>query len=441
MSARTEPLPPHDLEAEKCLIASMLLCDGNAEIYEAILAMKPGFYLPDHEVIFATLGTMYRGGREIDAISLQAELAPGGRLAEIGGIAYLADLLNTVPAWTHWRTYAGIVVDMHQRRKLIGLADFLTAQAMLPRREIGALEVAEAASKRIAGIVETGTTGQYHKIGDLAMEVMDALGNGEAPYIPSGIGPLDEAIGGFGQGEFWIIGARPSMGKSTLVRQMAMSMAAMGTPIGFISLEEGTKKIARNILASEAGVDNHRIRNSTISGEEGKELYRAVQKLSTSPLYISNTARRITDIRALAAAWKAREKIEVLIIDYLQRVRASQIADRYSAVTEISLELSDLAKSTGLTVICPAQLNRGVEGRPDKRPNMADLRESGQIEQDADGIIFLHREDYYHTDDRSYTQTGIAELIIAKNRDGIRGKKIEMRSDLRHQRFVENTDF
>lgn len=439
MSTIPEPLPPSDTGAEMCLLSSLLLCENNAEVFEAVLAMRPGFYMPDHEVMFSTLATMYQAGRKIDAVTVRAELERTGRLAEIGGTEYLFKLIDSVPAWTHWITYAGIVVDMQQRRNLLALGDALKAQASLPPRDVSVLDIAEMANRRLGAIIENGAIDRYQSIGDVAHEVLDGLGRGEVPFIPSGLAPLDEVIGGFGPGEFWIIGARPSMGKSTLVRNLARLLSGSGVPVGFISLEESKLKMARNALAAESGIENRVLRSGNVGEKEYGAVAHAVQNLSALPLYLSNTARRIPEIRSLAATLKARKRIEVLIVDYLQRVRPSQIADRYSAVTEISLELSDLAKSTGLVVVCPAQLNRAVEGRGDKRPNMSDLRESGQIEQDADGIIFLHREDYYHTDDTDYEPTGIAELIIAKNRDGARGVTVKLKSNLKYQRFEEIT--
>lgn len=432
-----EFLPPSDPTAEACLLASLAICEGDEECWSTVLATVPAdaFFLRQNFVVFGALCSMRANGTKIDVVTMISELQRRRELEEIGGLPFVMTLLHSVPSWHHWKAYAATLTDLYQRRRMLALATSLTAKAHLPPRSVSAMEIAADASKQLATIIESGTGSRYTSAGKLAEDCFDGIGNGVASYVPSGFRQLDRAIGGFGFGEFWVIGARPSMGKSTLCRQLAVRIAKMGIPVGFISLEESLQKMGRNLLSAESGVENSRIRIGNVCREEWPALTEGVSRLANLPVFFTDSARRISDIRAMAAMMQAREKIQILIIDYLQKIRGTRGSDRFETVTELSLEISELAKTTKLATICPVQLNRALEGREDKRPAMADIRESGQIEQDVDGIIFLHREDYYRQQKRSPERDGIAELFIAKNRDGVRGFTVRLKSDLKHQRF------
>jgi replicative DNA helicase len=419
-----------------------VVCDGDEEAWSTVVGHVPpdAFFLTQNRIVYEVLLAMRRTGQQIDGLTILAELQRRHQLEEIGGLPFIGAMLNAVPSWQHWKQYAAIVTDLYQRRRLLALSISLAAQAHLPPREMAAVDVAAKAQKQLAEIIESGTGGRYVSAGKMVEECFEKIGNGVASYVPSGFKELDRSISGFGFGEFWVVGARPSMGKSTFCRQLAVRIARMGIPVGFISLEESLEKMGRNLLAAESGIENSRIRSGFIGKEEWPELTAGVAQLANLPLWFTDSARRISDIRAMAAMMQAREKIQLLIIDYLQKIPGGRGGNRFETVTELSLEVSELAKTTMLAVVCPVQLNRALEGRDDKRPTMADIRESGQIEQDVDGIIFLHREDYYRQQKGSAERDGMAELFIAKNRDGIRGVKVWLKSDLKHQRFMDRNE-
>jgi replicative DNA helicase len=228
-----------------------------------------------------------------------------------------------------------------------------------------------------------------------------------------------------------------------MVKQTALRLACSGVPAAIISLEEQKPKIGRNILAAEARVENHKLRRpSSLSEQEWHEVDEGITRLGGVPLYLVDRARRLPDIAAELTLLVASHGVRMVVVDYLQRVQAGG-RDAYERAGLASVGLSDLFKDLNVAGFVPVQLNRNPEGRDDKRPTMADLRDSGQLEQDADGILFLHREDYYHSGDPAYVPTGVAELSIGKWRDGVRGKVVKLQSNLKYQTFqdVDNNPF
>jgi replicative DNA helicase len=433
-----ERLPPHDLEAERCVLGSMLLADDavRAEIRATI--NRGDFYQADHQIIFDAIARILDDHRDLDEVTLRAELVRAGVWEEIGGVSTLAGIIGSVFTGSHGRSYAETVRERSIKRLLIGFSNNLSRQAYGADSDYTGNDLLQSASERIASLISQGRSSTYWTLGEKLIEAYDQLGAGGVSLIPTGISSIDEATGGIGLGENIIAAGRPSMGKSTFLRQILKSAALAGVPTGIISLEEGGLKIARNILAAECGIENNKIRKANLVKEEWDGLAAGVAGLSKLPVFGSDTARSLQDIRAVVTTWVARHGVKLVILDYLQRVQVRGHKEGYERVSYISRELADLWKELNVAAIVAAQLNRGVEGRDNKRPIMSDLRDSGGIEQDADGILFLHREDYYHaTDDEGYQPTGIAEFIIAKWRDGVRGKVVEMRSNLQFQRFEE----
>jgi replicative DNA helicase len=428
-------LPPHDMDAEAATLASF--ATGDAAVRSAIRATvkKSDFYQVDHQIIYGALCDLADRQDELDMIVVRSELDRRGVLEEIGGTEFLGQVLSCMPSPCHGEHYARIVKDRSRLREIIRITGEIGGMAWAPGADGD--DLAQSALDRITRLVSAGHSADYCKLGDAVAEVLDDLDRQASPLISTGYAILDTEIGGVGDGEMVLVAARPSIGKSTLLRQMAVRIAKGGTPVGFLSLEEPRKKIARNILSAEGMIENRKLRSGYLCREEMDSLIAAAAQLYDLPLYLSNgSCRRMPDIRAMVHLWVARHGVKMIFLDYMQRVQ-SPGKDRYEQVSNASLELSNLWKDVGVGAIVAAQLNRALEGRQDKRPTMADLRDSGQLEQDADGIIFLHREDYYRCSDPEYQPDGIAELIVAKWRDSARGVTVKLQSDLRHQTFRE----
>jgi replicative DNA helicase len=438
LQSQFDRLPPSSVEAEMCLLASMML-DRRLIADVMLIVDREDFYQSDHQIIFDVVVKLHQGDHPIDGVIVREELAKRQLLEEVGGLPYLAQILNCVPSSLHFAHYASIVREKAILRRLIAASNSILRAAYAPMQS--ADDVLKRAEQHIGEILKRRVEPtHYERIDAVAETVLDDFDSRPSDMVPSGYTDLDKFITGFGDGEFWVLGARPSMGKSTLARGLALRIARLGSAAAIISLEEHKKKMARNYLASESGIDNHKLRSRNLAKEEHDEIINGYRRLVDVPLFVSNSARKIGDIESLASVLKAKEGIKLLIVDYLQKISGTYAQDRYGAVTEISLRISDLAKRLNLAILCPAQLSRAVTNRDNKRPTISDLRESGQIDQDADGIIFLHREDYYRQQEGNPARDGIAELIIAKNRDGPRGVTVKLRSDLRHQRFEDLID-
>jgi replicative DNA helicase len=435
---------PASPESELGILCSLILSDGDPAMWSAALArLLPGSFLdPVAEMLWPVMREMRIAGSAVDGLTLRAELQRRGLLDRIGGTVKLAELMNTIPSWVNWETYLAAVVDARQRREIIVLCEKARAAAYVPARAGGALagEIAADAVHGLGRIIQGGGPGRYEPVGAVVERVCAELNAGHAPtpLVATGFPSLDQQSGGIGLGEMWILAARPSMGKSTLARQVAVNVARARTPVGFISLEETPEKMARNLLAAESGIENQAIRAGNLAQEQWVEVERGMLALKGLPLFLCDSARNINDVAAMAATMQAREGCNLIIIDYLQRIHGRHGRDRYEAVTELSIAVSDIAKQNRLAVLCLCQLNRGPEARENKEPTMADLRDSGQIEQDADAVLLLYRKSYY--DGGAGTEYGDAELIVGKMRDGVRGNKILLRTQLRYQRFVDPQD-
>lgn len=438
LASQFDRLPPRSIEAEQCLLGSMMLDQRCVpEVLETI--DREAFYSADNQIIFDMLLKLWRAGKPVDAILLREELLKRGLLEEVGGAAYLGQILSSVPTAANALNYAAIVFEKYQLRQAIAIANDILRDAYghtpvdRPAELLGgyAARLATALASRATGVITIGEAAQK------AYEQLDAV---DSPLQPFGFRDIDYLYGGIMAGENVLIAARPSMGKSTLARQLAVRMARAGCPVGYVSLEESHAKLARNMLSDLAEVENNRLRRGRdfIKREEWSRLADGVRSLNSFPggggIFVDDKAFRMPQIRAAATRMKARYGIKVLFIDYMQKIQIEG-KGRYEKVTNASLEISTMLKELDLAGVTLAQLNRQNLGRSDHRPDMGDLRESGQIEQDADGIVFLHREDYYRASDANYTPTRRAELIFAKWRDGVRGVTIELETDMAYQRF------
>lgn len=435
-----DKLPPNSIESEMCLIGSLMWGVNEPTIIAEVFALVDDqmFFQADHQILFKCIQRIVNKGQKLDAMILREELLRQHLLDDIGGINYLQQILGSVPSALHAVEYAKVVREKHDLRRALSIANEMIRRVYAPADHDVSGEIIQQAVTDLTKI-SGGSAIAYHSLGEIMPEVMQQIETGGLMAVPTGFRDYDAATGGIGLGEVVILAARPSMGKSTLAKQFAIRMAMHGVPVGIISREEGRYKIGRNMLASEASVENQKLRTGkNLSPEEWKEIVSAVAKLSDLPIYINDKASTMAEIHAQCALWKQRHGVKMIIVDYLQRIIAPG-KSIYEKTTAASTGIADMIRQLECGGLILAQLNRGVEHRDEKRPSLADLRDSGQIEQDADTVIFLHREDYYHRHEPDYNPTKLAELILAKVRDGQSGITVWLESCLRFQTFLDIT--
>lgn len=444
--AQFDRLPPQAKEAEQCTLASMML-DPNCILDVTALVSTEDFYDSGHRVLFDLLCERHQLGKPIDAVLVHEDLTASKQLGTVGGADYLGQLMAMVPSASHAAHYASQVREKSLWRGYLDESYGAVRKVYAAHASDAAAEAIQDTVGRLAALVASRRSAEVVHLADALHETYEAIeaGSGNVLY-PLGFDTINHTVGGVAPGEMVVIGARPSMGKSTLGRQMAVRIAGEKCPVALVWLEEGPQKVARNLLSAECRIENSKLRRGRLTASGGTnitepemtKLAAGASSLAKLPIYLIPRAFRLNSIRAACAQAVARHGVKVVIVDYLQKVQAPG-HNRYEIVTNASMGLSSMFKELNVAGIVLAQLSREVTHRDDKRPTMGDLRESGQIEQDADGIIFLHREDYYHLDESEYTPTGEAELIVAKWRDAVRGNVLRLKSDMRFQRFDDMT--
>ena len=416
-------LPPQNLDAERGVLGSILLMnEAIDEVGETLKAEH--FYGDAHQKIYAAIQKLYEAGvRGIDAITLAEELIRRGELEAIGGPAYLAEILESVPHAAHVRYYATIVREKWMQRSLIYACTEILAECYAATDEVESL--LQVAERRIFSIVEEQGGTASIAIGDILMDAFNRIDErlqkaGDGTGITTGFRDLDEQTTGFQPTELIILAARPSMGKTALVCNIAEAVARKSNKgVLLFSLEQSNLELAERFLAITAKINGHDLRAGNLSEEQHTLLVKASDDLARLPLFIDDKpGRTMTQVAALARRLHRRSPLGIIIIDYLQLIEPEdKNAPREQQIAGISRRLKFLAKELRVPVVALAQLNRGVELREDKRPRLADLRESGAIEQDADMVMFLHRPDAYDPEDRP----GEAEIVVAKHRSGPTG--------------------
>ena len=418
-------IPPHDIEAEQAVIGSMLT-DMEA-VVSSIENLKPeDFYREDNKLIFSAMVNLYNRSEPIDLITVKSELESMGKFDQVGGIEYLADLPEKVPTTANANKYIKIVEDKSTLRRLIKNANEIIELGYDPTEELD--DIMEGAEKKIFNLMQDKNQKGYTPIKDILVDSFNQL---EELYnrkqhitgVPTGFIDLDYRTAGLHGSEFILIAARPAMGKSAFVLNIAANAALKANiPVAIFSLEMSKEQMVNRILCSEAMVDSNKVRTGKLDEEDWAKLAEAIGPLSETGIYIDDTPGiSITEIRAKCRKLKLEKNIGLVIIDYLQLVQGSSRraqGSREQEIAEISRSLKILAKELDVPVIALSQLSRAVEQRPDHRPMLSDLRESGSIEQDADIVMFLYRDDYYNEDSE---KKDIAEVIIAKQRSGSTG--------------------
>ncbi len=416
-------LPPQNLDAERGVLGSILLMnEAIDEVGESLKAEH--FYSDPHQRIYAAIQHLYESGiRGIDAITLAEELVRRGEFETAGGPSYLAEVLDSVPHAAHVRYYSTIVREKWMQRSLIYACTEILSDCYDAAEDIDSL--LQAAERRVFSILEQQGNTASIAIGDILLDAFSRIEErlhktGDVTGVASGFADLDHHTTGFQATELIILAARPSMGKTALVCNIADAVARKsGKSVLLFSLEQSNLELAERFLALSARINGHDLRAGNLTEAQHDRLVQASDDLTRLPLFIDDRpARTMTQISAIARRQHRKNPLGIIMIDYLQLIEPEEKnAPREQQIAQISRRLKFLAKELHVPVIALAQLNRGVELREDKRPRLADLRESGAIEQDADMVMFLHRPDAYDPEDRP----GEAEIIIAKHRNGPTG--------------------
>ncbi|MVP00739.1 MULTISPECIES: replicative DNA helicase [Paenibacillus] len=413
-------VPPQNIEAEQAVLGAILL--DSDSLITAMERMGPDdFYRSSHQRIFESMIELAEEDEPVDLVTLTARLQNKQLLEEIGGVAYLSELANAVPTAANIDYYAAIVEEKSMLRRLIRTATQIVSDGYASAEDVG-LMLSDAES-RILEISQRRNSNGFISIRDVLMDVFERVEflyshKGGSTGIPSGFNDLDKMTSGFQRSDLIIVAARPSVGKTAFALNIAQNVGVRAKEtVAIFSLEMGAAQLVQRMICAEANVDATRMRSGFLEGDDWEKLTMAIGSLSEADIYIDDSPSvTVTDIRAKCRRLKQERGLGMILIDYLQLIQGRGKGDnRQQEVSEISRTLKQIARELNVPVIALSQLSRGVEQRQDKRPMMSDLRESGSIEQDADIVAFLYRDDYY---DKESEKKNIIEIIIAKQRNG-----------------------
>ncbi len=430
------------IEAEHCVLGSLIVDPIRFdEVYE--IATPEDFYNPQNRAVYKAIETMSRIGKTVDVITLAETLNAAGQLEHVGGLNYLVDIANNTPSSANVKAYAHIVAERAMERRIIEAGHRLA--------ELGADESIpvddklETLHSEISGLErrDSAEITPFDSILKSRIQVIDGKFRGTVQRgMMTGFTALDERYQGIGQNALWVLAARPGQGKTALAVNVARNIAATGKEVIIFSLEMGKDELADRLLSSESEIDSRMIRSGQFTESEWPKLTAGTLKLKGLKIHIIDIpAIDIHRAKAIARKFKRYSDIGLIVVDYLQLMTDSKAKNRFEEVSSISRELKVMAKQIGCPVLALSQLNRKVEDRAEKRPHMADLRESGQIEQDADIITFIYRDEYYHPETPN---KGIAEIITAKFREGEVGTDL-MATQMQYAKFkdldIQNYNF
>lgn len=414
--------PPQDLEAEQSVLGGMMLSkDAIADVYEGLKASD--FYRPAHETIYAAILDLYSRGEPADAVTVSNELNRKGDLARVGGAPYLHTLIASVPTAANAGYYAKIV---HEHAILRRLVEAGTRIVQLGYSTDGGDvdDLVNSAQSEVYAVTERRRSEDYRVLADIMDETVaeieqNANRDGEMIGVPTGFRELDKLMHGLHPGQMIIIAARPAIGKSTLALDICRAASIKHHQASVVfSLEMGRTELTMRLLAAEAGIELQQLRRGIRDPRDWQRIAATMSRLSDAPLFIDDSPNMsLIEIRAKCRRLKQKHDLKLMVVDYLQLMSSGKrVESRQQEVSEFSRALKLLAKELEIPVIAVAQLNRGPEARNDKKPMMSDLRESGSLEQDADVVMLLHRDDAYKS--REEEKTGEAEIIVAKHRNG-----------------------
>lgn len=424
-----ERVPPQNIEAEQAVLGAMLI-DKEAIAKATEVLSADDFYREAHRVIFSAMLELYNKNEAVDMVTVTEILKRDNKLEDIGGIAYITSLANVVLTAANVKYHAEIVAEKSVLRQLVRVSTEIAAMGYEANEDVGTL--LDTAESRILEISNRKKKNDFTAINDILMDSVQSIesllqNKGGLTGLPAGFADLDKLTSGLHPSDFIILAARPSMGKTALALNIVQNVALRahkvigGEPrsVAFFSLEMSKEQLVNRMLCAEAGIDSQRLRVGEMRDEDWTHLWDACDTMSRAKIYIDDTAGiTAMDMRSRARRLKAEHGLDLIVVDYLQLMQGSgkrnNSGDRQQEVSEISRSLKALARELDVPVLALSQMSRSVESRQVKRPMLSDLRESGSLEQDADIVAFLYREDYYNPE----TENKHTELIIAKHRNG-----------------------
>lgn len=433
----SEKLPPHDVEAEKAVIGSLLI-DSEAIFKVATFLRPEDFFTPENQWIYDACFGLYQRNEGINQITVAHELAQRGKLEEVGGAAYLSHLVSTVPTSLHVEYYAQIVSRLSVMRRLISAAGQIAALGYEAGAEVDA--VLGKAEDILFKVRQQQSPQDFVPIRQVLGQYFEETGPAqpweeEIPHILTNFTALDDFLGGLQRSDLIVLAARPSLGKTSLALNIARNTASnQKACVALFSLEMSRQAVVQRLLANEANVDSRHVRLGLYTEEEERRIMEASGILSEAPIYIDDSPQlRVVEMRGKARRLHFERTVDLVIVDYLQLIQGEARGDsRVQEVSEITRSLKALAREIDAPVLAISQLSRAVEWRASHKPQLADLRESGSIEQDADVVLFIYRDEVYITEDewekthdieREPYPRGIADIIIAKHRNGPTGER------------------
>ena len=411
---------PHSMEAEQSVIGSMIM-DAEAVLAASEILTAEDFYAKQHKLMFEAMVQLYAEGRAVDLVTLKDRLEQNGAPPEISSVEVIRELLNSVPTSVNVRHYANIVKEKAVLRNIIRANEEISSRCYAGHEDIDT--ILNDTEKKIFDLVQSRGASDYVPIRQVVLNVLDKIEaaskiSGAVTGVPSGFVDLDYKTAGFQPSDLILLAARPAMGKTSFVLNLAEYISLKkNIPAVIFSLEMSKEQLVNRLFAQWSKVDAQNIRTGNLSDSEWERLIESASVVGNSRLIIDDTSSiSIAEMRSKCRKYKLENDIQLVIIDYLQLMTSGgKTESRQQEVAEISRALKGLARELNIPIIACSQLSRAVEARPDKRPMLSDLRESGAIEQDADIVMFLYRDEYYHKDSE---EKGIAEVIIGKQRHG-----------------------
>lgn len=416
-------IPPQNVEAEQSVLGAMLI-EREAISRVAEFLRAEDFYREAHRLIYNAIVELYNKNEAVDLITITEQLKRVDKLEVVGGISYISSLANSIPTAANVLYHAKIIEEKALLRQLINAATYIAGMGYEATSEI--VTILDEAEKTILGVSNRKVTGTFSPVKSIIMEAFDKIeqlyaSKGGITGLSTGFKDLDRLTAGLQPSDLILIAARPSMGKTAFVLNLARNVAVKEKkPVAFFSLEMSKEQLVQRLLCSEAPIDAQRLRIGDLKDEDWKRLVQAAERLSTAPIFIDDTPGiTVAEMRSKARRLKVEQDLGLVVIDYLQLMSgqsgSGRSENRQQEISEISRSLKSLARELHVPVIALSQLSRGVESRQSKKPMLSDLRESGSLEQDADIVAFLYREDYYNPETENKNLT---EVIIAKHRNG-----------------------
>ena len=414
---------PHSIEAERSVVGSMIM-DSEAVITASEIVTKDDFYGKQYGILFEAMVELYSDGKPIDLVTLQDKLKEKNVPPELSSVEFIRDIVASVPTSTNVKSYAGIVKDKSTLRRLIKTYEEIENMCYLGNEPVD--DIMDLTEKKIFNLLQLKPGGDFVPIKDVVIEALEHIEQssrmkGSVTGLPTGFTDLDVKTSGFHGSELILVAARPAMGKTAFVLNIAQYMAfRKNITVAIFSLEMPKEQLVNRLFSLESHVDSQKIRTGNLEDGDWENLIESAGVIGKSNLIIDDTGGiTVSELRSKCRKYKLEHNLGIIIIDYLQLMSGGKRTEsRQNEVSEISRSLKALARELDVPIIALSQLSRAVEGREDKRPMLSDLRESGAIEQDADVVMFLYRDEYYNKDS---DKKGIAEVIISKQRSGATG--------------------